>query len=87
MERSCITYWHPLRGPDGNIVAINVAAEEITARKRHEQEIRSAKEAAETALRNLRETQQSLIEAEKLAALGRLVAGLRTRSTTRSASA
>jgi PAS domain S-box-containing protein len=75
-ERSWITYWHPLRDPDGDIVAINVAAEEITARKRHEQEVRSAKEAAETALRNLRETQQSLIEAEKLAALGRLVAGV-----------
>ena len=76
VERSWITYWYPLRDPDGDIVAINVAAEEITERKRHEKEIRSAKEAAETALRNLRETQHSLIEAEKLAALGRLVAGV-----------
>ena len=76
VERSWITYWYPLRDPDGDIVAINVAAEEITERKRHEKEIRSAKEAAETALRNLRETQHSLIESEKLAALGRLVAGV-----------
>ena len=24
-ERHWITYWHPLRGPDGNIVGVNVA--------------------------------------------------------------
>jgi PAS domain S-box-containing protein len=49
---------------------------DISERKRHEQEIRTAKDAAEEALRSLRETQDSLIEAEKLAALGRLVAGV-----------
>jgi PAS domain S-box-containing protein len=61
-ERFWITYWHPLRSPSGEIVGVNVAAEEITERKR-----------AEAALR---ETQNYLIEAEKLAALGRLVAGI-----------
>ena len=75
-ERSWITYWHPLRAPSGEIVAVNVAAEEITARKRSEQEMRRAREAAEQALENLRETQASLVEAEKLAALGRLVSGV-----------
>ena len=75
-ERSWITYWHPLRAPSGEIVAVNVAAEEITARKRSEQEMRRAREAAEQALENLRETQASLVEAEKLAALGRMVAGV-----------
>lgn len=75
-ERFWITYWHPQRGPAGDIIGVNIAAEEITERKRSERELRSAKEAAEVALHNLRDTQASLIEAEKLAALGRLVAGV-----------
>lgn len=35
-DRSWITYWHPLRGTGGEIIGINVAAEEITERKRAE---------------------------------------------------
>jgi PAS domain S-box-containing protein len=82
-ERSWVTYWHPLRNSAGEIVGINVAAEEVTERKRAEAalhasegELRNARDAAEAALRNLQETQNFLIEAEKLAALGRLVAGV-----------
>ena len=35
-ERYWITYWHPLRSPSGEIVGVNVAAEEVTERKRAE---------------------------------------------------
>jgi PAS domain S-box-containing protein len=35
-ERSWVTYWHPLRNPQGEIVGVNVAAEEVTERKRTE---------------------------------------------------
>src|ERR1700722_3992664 len=75
-ERFWITYWHPQRGPNGDIVGVNVAAEEITERKRNEREMRRARDAAEAALEHLQEPQASLIEAEKLAALGRRGAGV-----------
>jgi C4-dicarboxylate-specific signal transduction histidine kinase len=56
--------------------AVEVFRENAIAKRRAEEDLRHAKESAETALKDLRETQTSLIEAEKLAALGGLVAGV-----------
>src|SRR6201746_2374342 len=66
----------PLLDSEGRTENIVTVALDIGERKRGELEMRKAKDAAEAALSNLRETQNSLIEAEKLAALGRLVAGV-----------
>ncbi|WP_346656037.1 PAS domain-containing protein [Bradyrhizobium sp. dw_78] len=41
-DRAWITYWHPLRGPDGRIAGVNVAAEEITERNRTEAALRAS---------------------------------------------
>jgi two-component system, NtrC family, sensor kinase len=59
--------------PDGGFVMIYA---DITARKRAEEAIRLARDAAEKALRDLQTAQDRLIQTEKLASLGQLTAGI-----------
>jgi PAS domain S-box-containing protein len=66
----------PIFDAAGDVRFIVTVALDIGERKRVEQDMRAARDAAEEALRELRQAQNSLVEAEKLAALGRLVAGV-----------
>src|SRR5271155_1906733 len=72
--------------PDGTVLEVrrNAVAgggfvliySDITERKRSEEEIRAARDAAEAALRDLQTAQSRLIQAEKMASLGQLTAGI-----------
>jgi signal transduction histidine kinase len=59
--------------PDGGFVLMYG---DVTERKRAEAEIRAARDAAEAAYRDLKAAQANLIQAEKMASLGQLTAGI-----------
>jgi PAS domain S-box-containing protein len=59
--------------PGGGFVLIY---SDITERKRSEEQIKAARDMAETALNELKTAQSSLIHAEKMASLGQLTAGI-----------
>ena len=59
-DRVWITYWHPLKDRSGEVVGINVAAEEITERKRAEAELA----ASQDRLRDLNKELAERVEAQ-----------------------
>jgi two-component system, NtrC family, sensor kinase len=72
--------------PDGRVIEVRrnpvpgggfvLIYSDITERKRAEATISAARDAAETALRELQTAQASLVHAQKMAALGQLTAGI-----------
>jgi two-component system, NtrC family, sensor kinase len=72
--------------PDGRVIEVRrnpvagggfvMIYSDITERKRAEEQIRAARDAAESALRELQTAQASLVHAQKMAALGQLTAGI-----------
>lgn len=66
----------PLAGADGRAVGIVSVTTDITDLKEAQSELQAARERAEAALAELKAAQGQLLQAEKLASLGELLAGL-----------
>ncbi len=85
-ENTSRAYSYERTRPDGQILEVRhnpvpgggfvVIYGDITERKRSEAEIRAARDVAEAALGELKAAQANLIQAEKMASLGQLTAGI-----------
>jgi signal transduction histidine kinase len=76
VARSIETFKTVILGEHGEVIGTTGIARDITERKRAEEAIRAARDAAEAALRELRTAQDRLVQTQKLASLGQLTAGI-----------
>ena len=66
----------PVLGPDGNVEFIAGTSRDITDRKRTENEIRHLLDQAQRREQELREKQEQLVQAAKMASLGEMASGI-----------
>ena len=75
-QRTFVTSDYFLFDPEGNITAVQTTLEDVTERKRIEQELREANTRLSAALAELKRTQLRVIEHERLSAIGQMASGI-----------
>ncbi len=75
-RRSVLVKNFPIFDTHGTLIATADISTDITARKQAEEQLIDANVELRTTLDNLKQTQNHLIQAEKMAALGQLIAGV-----------
>lgn len=75
-ERWLVTSKMPLRDDQGKIIGIVGIGHDITERKHSEEALRQSNQNLSAALTELQQTQQRMVQQERLAAVGQLAAGI-----------